>query len=263
MLSLKDKTILVTGASSGIGRACARQCAAQGANLILCARRLDRLRDLADELHRASGVRTLPLELDITNFERVDKAIGGLPEEWRRVDVLINNAGISLHLDKVQEARISDWDKMIDTNIKGLLYVTRLILPGMIERDSGHIVNLGSIAALETYPAGNVYCATKSAVKALSQAMRLDVNGTAVRVTLVEPGMTKTEFALVRWDGDEQKASAMYEGVDHLTPEDVAEVIVFCLTRPARDNIADVVLTPTQQASIYVTHRRKQPSGGN
>lgn len=257
MQSLRDRIVLVTGASSGIGLACAEAFAAAGADVIVGARRLERLERLAEKIRREHGVRALPLRLDIADYRQVEAALSSLSVDWREIDILVNNAGVSLHLDKMQEARIEDWEGMIDTNVKGLLYMTRLLLPGMIARNRGHIFNLGSIAALEAYPAGNVYCATKAAVKMLSQATRLDVNGTNIRVTLIEPGMTKTEFALVRWDGDAAKADAMYEGVDHLTPADVAEIIVFCATRPPHVDINELVVTPTQQASIYVTHRRK------
>lgn len=194
----------------------------------------------------------------MTEYQGVARTIENLPPEWREIEVLLNNAGLSRHLDKMQDAAIGDWEQMIDTNVKGLLYMTRLILPGMIRRGSGHIVNIGSIAGLEVYPQGNVYCASKAAVKALSHATRLDTSGTGVRVTLVEPGMTKTEFALVRWDGDEQKANEMYGGVDYLTAEDIAEAIVFCATRPPHVNIGEVVITPTQQASPYVLSRKKR-----
>ncbi|MGE5607520.1 MAG: SDR family NAD(P)-dependent oxidoreductase [Bacteroidota bacterium] len=257
MYSLSGKTVLITGASSGIGEACARAFAAIGANLILGARRIDRLQELAAKIHEQYQVKILPVAMDVTDYSALEKTIQSLSPEWDEIEVLVNNAGLSLRLDKMQEARISDWETMIDTNVKGVLYLTRLVLPGMIRRNRGHIINLGSIASLTVYPGGNVYCATKSAVKALSEATRMDVNGYDIRVTLVQPGMTKTEFAMVRWSGDREKADQMYEGVEYLTPDDIAEVITFCATRPLHVDIGEVVITPTQQASIFVTHRKK------
>lgn len=260
MISLDGKTVLVTGASAGIGEACVRAFASLGARVIAGARRLDRLERLAQELMENGKAEVLPLRLDVTDYKGVRDAIDGLPADWSEIDILVNNAGLSRRLDPVYGADVADWDEMIDTNVKGLLYVTRLVLPGMRQRDRGHIVNLGSIAGIQAYPGGSVYCASKHAVRALSEAMRLDLNGTSIRVTLIEPGMTKTEFQLVRWRGDEARARDAYRGVDCLTAEDIADIIVFCVTRPAHVDISEVVVMPTQQASTTLMHRRAEPA---
>jgi 3-hydroxy acid dehydrogenase / malonic semialdehyde reductase len=260
MYSLKGKTVLITGASSGIGRACARSFAAVGAKLLLGARRKERLEALTREIMEKYQIDVFPITMDVTRYEALEESLSGLPPEWKEVEVLINNAGLSLTLNKLQDADIKDWDTMIDTNVKGLLYVTRLVLPGMVERNRGHVINIGSIAGLGAYPGGNVYCATKAAVRILSDGMRMDVFGKSIRVTNIDPGMVKTDFSLVRWKGNQELSDKTYEGVDYLTSEDLAEVIVFCATRPAHVNIGELVITPTDQVSFSMVNRKsKQP----
>jgi NADP-dependent 3-hydroxy acid dehydrogenase YdfG len=256
MHSLKGKVVLVTGASAGIGRACARAFAAEGAKILACARRADRLGALAADLKKEFGVPVRHFALDIRDRAAVDKAIGGLAEEWRPIEVLVNNAGLSRGLSKLHEGLVGDWEEMIDTNIKGLLYVSRAVIPGMVARGSGHIINIGSIAGREVYPNGNVYCATKFAVRALSQGLRLDLNGTALRVTEISPGMVETEFSIVRFHGDAGRAAKVYEGLTPLTGADIADAAVWCATRPPHVNVAEVVVTPTAQASTMVVHKK-------
>ena len=210
---------------------------------------------LADQLHAEFGVDTLPLKLDVRDQAAVARALGGLPERWAPIDVLLNNAGLSRGLDKLQEGKIQDWDEMIDTNLKGLLYVTRAVTPGMVARGRGHVINMGSIAGHEIYPNGNVYCATKFAVVTLSKGLRLDLVGTGVRVTCVDPGMVETEFSLVRFRGDAPRAEKVYQGFQPLTAADIAETVVWCATRPPHVNIEDIVIFPTAQASATLTHR--------
>ena len=255
-MTLKDQTILITGASSGIGAACAYAFAQAGAKLILTARRHDRLEQLADQLKQQFGAQTHLLSLDVTDRDQVKSALKDLPEDWAAIDVLVNNAGLSRGLDKLYEAEIQDWEEMIDTNVKGLLYVTRSLVPGMVSRGRGHVVNIGSIAGHQTYVGGSVYCATKAAVKVLSEGLKLDLLGTPVRVTSVDPGMVETEFSQVRFRGDGDRASSVYEGVVPLTPEDIAEIILFCVTRPAHVNISDLIVLATDQASATMVHRR-------
>jgi 3-hydroxy acid dehydrogenase / malonic semialdehyde reductase len=256
MLSIKGYIGLVTGATSGIGAACAEAFAGAGVDLILIGRRADRLQEKAVELADKHGVRTLPVVLDVTNPADVAAAIAALPGEWANIDILVNNAGKARGLTKIQDGDLADWEDMIDTNIKGLLYVTRAILPGMLTRQRGHIFNLGSTAGHEVYPNGNVYCATKSAVFALNKAMRLDTNGSPIRVTSIDPGLVETEFSIIRFHGDEARAAKVYQGLQPLTPEDVADVMLFCATRPAHVNIEDVVMLPTAQASSLVVTRK-------
>ncbi len=258
MYSLKEKVVLITGASSGIGMACARIFAGAGARLLLGARRIDRLESLAREIEKKNHVDLLSLKMDVTRFEELEKTFSGLPREWKEVEVLINDAGLSLRLDKLYDGDVKDWDAMIDTNVKGLLYVTRLILPGMVERNRGHIINLGSIAGLGAYPGGNVYCASKAAVRMLSQGMRMDAFGKGIRVTHIDPGMVKTEFSLVRWKGNKELAEKVYEGVDYLKAEEVAEAILFCATRPPHVNIGELVITPTDQVSFTMVNRKNK-----
>ncbi len=256
MLSLKDKIVFVTGASSGIGQAAAEAFAALGARVLMCARRTDRLETLARRLETAHKVPVHPFGLDVRDRAAVDAAVAALPADWRAVDVLVNNAGLSRGLDKLPGGLVSDWEEMIDTNVKGLLYVTRAVLPGMIDRGRGHIINVGSVAGLEVYPAGNAYCATKFAVRALTKGLRLDLSGTPVRVSEVAPGMVETEFSLVRFHGDAERAAKVYQGLTPLSPEDIADAIVWCATRPLHVNVSDVVIWPTAQASTAVVHRK-------
>jgi serine 3-dehydrogenase len=255
MLSLKDKIVFVTGASAGIGESTARAFAALGAKVLMCGRRAEKLEELAAALAREHGVPAHAFGLDVRDQAAVDKAVAGLPDEWRPVEVLVNNAGLSRGLDKLPNGLVSDWEEMIDTNVKGLLYVTRAVLPGMIERGRGHVINVGSIAGHEVYPAGNVYCATKFAVRALTQGLRLDLNGTPIRVTEVSPGMVETEFSLVRFHGDAERAAKVYKGLTPLGPDDIADAVVWCATRPLHVNVSEVVVMPVAQASTTLVHR--------
>ncbi|MHC5610312.1 MAG: SDR family oxidoreductase [Nostoc sp.] len=258
MISLKNQIILITGASSGIGTACARIFAGAGAKLILAARRLERLQQLADTLSKDFSTEFHLLELDVRDRSAVESAISTLPPAWAEIDILINNAGLSRGLNKLHEGSFQDWEDMIDTNVKGLLYLSRYVVPGMVSRDRGHVVNLGSIAGHQTYPGGNVYCATKAAVRAISEGLKQDLLGTRVRVTSVDPGMVETEFSEVRFHGDSERANKVYEGVTPLTADDVADVIFFCVTRSPHVNINEVVLMPVDQASATLVNRRTE-----
>ncbi|MCA9726193.1 MAG: SDR family oxidoreductase [Candidatus Eisenbacteria bacterium] len=256
MSTLRDRIAFITGASSGIGRECARELARTGARLLLCARRKDRLDQLAQELHEEHGTDVHTFVLDVRDRHAVDQAISALPEAWRSIEILVNNAGLSRGLASIPDGEIEDWEEMIDTNVKGLLYVTRAVTPGMVARDRGHIVNVGSIAGREVYRGGGVYCATKWSVRALTQALRMDLHGTAIRVTTVDPGLVETEFSTVRFHGDEARAAAVYRGTRPLTPKDVAEVVAFCATRPAHVTLAEVVVLATDQATATLVNRR-------
>jgi serine 3-dehydrogenase len=255
MTSLRDKVVFITGASSGIGMSCARIFAADGARILIAARRADRLAKLADELRAAHGVPVHAFALDVRDAGAVERTIAGLPPEWAAIDVLVNNAGLSRGLDKIHEGKISDWEEMIDTNIKGLLYVSRAVIPGMVKRNSGHIINIGSIAGHEIYPGGNVYCGTKFAVKAISQGMRIDLVATPIRVSSVDPGMVETEFSVVRYHGDKARADKTYQGIAPLTGDDIADAVRYCATRPPHVNINDMIVMPQAQAGVLVVHR--------
>jgi len=254
-MDLSGKTVLITGASSGIGSACAESFAENGSRLVLAARRRDRLDAVAAGIEKRYGAQTLTVSLDVRDRTAVESAFAALPHGWREIDILVNNAGLARGLAPLQEGEIEDWEEMIDTNLKGLLYVTRAVLPGMVERGSGHVINIGSIAGHEVYPAGNVYCATKHAVAALTRATGIDTLGTGVRVSSVDPGMVETEFSLVRFHGDAQRAQSVYTGLEPLHPEDVAEAVVFCATRPAHANVREMVLMPTAQAAAVHAFR--------
>ncbi len=258
---LAGKTILITGASSGIGAACARSFAGAGARLLLLARREEKLAILVDELVAGGVDRSslYTLTADVRDRARIASVLGELPTEWRAIDILINNAGLSRGLSKLQAGEIDDWEEMIDTNIKGLLYVTRAVVPGMVARGSGHVVNLGSIAGHQVYPQGNVYCGTKAAVRSISEGLKIDLLGTPVRVTSIDPGMVDTEFSTVRFHGDATRAAKVYAGLQPLTAADIAETILFCLSRPAHVNISEILLVPTAQATPTLVHR---DSGG-
>jgi 3-hydroxy acid dehydrogenase / malonic semialdehyde reductase len=255
MVSLQNKIILITGASSGIGAACAKVFADAGARLILAARRYEKLEQLATTLQLTSQAAYL-VQLDVRDRAAVESTISHLPPEWSNIDILINNAGLSRGLDKLHEGNFLDWEEMIDTNIKGLLYLTRYVVPGMVERENGHIINIGSIAGHQTYPGGNVYCGTKAAVKAISEGLKQDLLGTPIRVTSVDPGMVETEFSQVRFHGDHQRARKVYQGVTPLTADDIADTIFFCATRPAHVNINEVILMPVDQASATLVNRK-------
>ncbi len=222
----------------------------------MCARRAERLEKLAETLEYEHKVAVHYFRLDVRDRDGVDRAVAGLPQEWRAIDVLVNNAGLSRGLDKLPQGLVDDWEEMIDTNVKGLLFVSRAVIPGMIERGRGHIFNIGSIAGLEVYPAGAVYCASKFAVRALSKGLRLDLNGTPVRVSEVVPGMVETEFSLVRFHGDAERAAKVYQGLTPLGPDDIADAVVWCATRPAHVNVSDIVIWPAAQASATLVHRK-------
>ncbi|AWG24447.1 SDR family NAD(P)-dependent oxidoreductase [Flavobacterium kingsejongi] len=247
------KTALITGATSGIGRATARVLAQQQYKIILCGRREDRLMELKEELSAMTSVHTLLF--DVRDKKNVLDSITGLPEDFAIIDILINNAGNAHGLDPIQNGDPEDWDAMIDINIKGLLYVSKAVIPGMVERKSGHIINIGSTAAKEVYPNGNVYCATKHAVDAINQGMRMDLNAYGIRVGGIHPGMVATEFSEVRFKGDAARAANVYKGFTPLQPEDIADIIQFVLSRPYHVNIADLVVMSTAQASSTIVNR--------
>lgn len=251
---LKDSLVCITGASSGIGRACAHIFAAAGCRLLLLARRRERLAELAGEL----AVPTHCVTADVRDRQAVENAFATLPPPWQAIDILVNNAGLSRGLERLPAGLSSDWEEMIDTNIKGLLWATRAVLPGMIARDQGHIINIGSISGHQVYQAGAVYCATKHAVRALSQGLRLDLLGTRVRVSSVDPGLVQTEFSLVRFHGDQERAAPVYEQYPPLQAQDVADCVLFCATRPAHVAVMDLVVMPQDQASVYASHRRQR-----
>jgi serine 3-dehydrogenase len=250
---LKNKNVFITGASSGIGKACALAFAREGSNLLLAARRKERIDALARNLEDTHGIMTHSIQLDVRNHDEVAGAISSLPPAWDHIDILLNNAGLSRGLTKLQDGEIRDWEEMIDTNVKGLLYVTRAVLPGMVRRNSGHVINMGSIAGHELYPNGNVYCASKYAVTAISQGLRMDLLGTNVRVSSVDPGLVETEFSEVRFRGDAQRAAQTK--MRPLKGEDIAEIVIFCATRPLHVDIAQVIVMPTDQASVNHVHR--------
>ncbi len=247
------RTVLITGATAGIGEAIARLLAANQFNLILTGRRTERLSALREELSAKTDV--LTLSFDVRKRSEVTEALQSLSGKWRTVDVLINNAGGAHGLDPIQSGSIDDWDTMIDANVKGLLYVSREILPGMVERKSGHVINIGSIAGREVYAGGNVYCASKFAVDALSRGMRIDLNTAGIKVTQISPGLVETEFSEVRFKGDKTKAAAPYKGIQPLVADDIADLVLFALTRPAHVVIADLVVFPVAQASATVVNR--------
>lgn len=253
---MKGKTIFITGATSGIGQACARKFAAMGCRLILNGRNLVKLSALEQELI-ASGVEVLVLAFDVRDREAMRMAVETLPEEWHNIDVLINNAGLVIGMDKEYEGSLEEWDIVIDTNIKALLAMTRLIVPGMVKRGCGHVINIGSIAGDAAYAGGSVYCATKAAVKSLSDGLRIDLVDTPLRVTNIKPGMVETNFSVVRFRGDKQKADAVYEGIRPLTGDDIADVVYYAASAPAHVQIAEVLVMPTYQATGTVCHRNK------
>ncbi len=250
------RTALITGATSGIGEATAHTLAAAGWRVIVTGRRAERLKSLKAELKQTFGVGVLTLAFDVRDPHQVAAALGTLPGAWREIDLLVNNAGGALGLEPIDQGDVGDWEQMIDTNVKGLLYVTRIVAPTMVERGRGHIINIGSIAGRQVYANGAVYCAAKHAVNALSQGMKIDLAGRGIRVTEIRPGMVETEFSEVRFHGDEERAAAVYEGIEPLTPEDVAEAVVWAATRPPHVCIDEIALTPRQQANAYYTYRK-------
>ena len=250
---MQNKIALITGATSGIGRATAKLFAQNGIKIILCGRRKDRLEKLSEELSELTEVHTL--NFDVRNKEAVFSAINSLPSEFSKIDILINNAGNAHGMDTIDEGNIDDWDAMLDINVKGLLYVTKAVLPKMIERKSGHIINIGSTAGKEVYPKGNVYCASKHAVDALNQGMRIDLNGKGIKVGAINPGLVETEFSEVRFKGDSERAEKVYQGFTPLKPEDIADVIWFAVTRPPHVNIADLTVMCLDQASSTIVNK--------
>lgn len=249
---------MITGATTGFGKATAVKFAKNGYNIIITGRRKELLDKLEKELHSVGKIKVLLLCFDVRKREEVESVIGSLTKEWQKIDILVNNAGLAVGLDHIQSGNMDDWDRMIDTNVKGLLYVTRSIAPLMVARNKGHIFNIGSIAGKETYEKGNVYCASKFAVDALSKSMRIDMLKNNIKVTLIAPGMAETEFSLVRFKGDEQKAKTVYKGIDALTADDIANVIYYCATLPDRVCINELVITPTQQASVNYNFKKAE-----
>jgi 3-hydroxy acid dehydrogenase / malonic semialdehyde reductase len=261
MNRLQGRRVLITGASSGIGEACARTFAAAGAHLLLSARRLPRLRSLEGELRGAHGVQVDVERLDVRDRAAVDAYVARLFGSDLLPDVLVNNAGLSRGLEPIHQGDVEGWDEMIDTNVKGLLYMTRAVLPHMVERDRGHVIHTGSIAGDTVYPSGNVYNATKFAVKALTEAMSLDLVGTRIRVSSVDPGLVETEFSEVRFHGDRERAAEVYRGYTPLSSRDVADVVLFVANAPAHVNVFRTVVYPTDQRNPYVLHREDPPAG--
>lgn len=243
-----SKIAFITGATSGIGKATATKLAEIGYDIMISGRRGDRLTAFENEL-KSRGTRVLTLQFDVRNQQEVQDAIANLPEEWKNIDVLVNNAGLAVGTSPIQEGVLDDWERMIDTNVKGLLYITRAVAPLMIKNNKGHIVNIASVAGKEVYPGGNVYCATKHAVDALSKAMRIDMLKHHIKVTNIAPGMVETEFSVVRYKGDQQAADNVYKGITPLTGEDIADTIVFAVTRPPHICLNDIQIMPTAQAS--------------
>ncbi len=244
------KTILITGATSGIGLAVAKKLANSKNNLILCGRRQHKLDEISNELSKITNV--LPLCFDVSNKKEVNKVLENLSDEFSSIDILINNAGNAHGLDTIQDGSLDDWDNMIDSNVKGLLYVSRVIMPKMIENQNGHIINIGSLAGREVYEKGNIYCATKHAVNAISKAMRIDLNKTGIKVSEINPGLVETDFSNVRFKGDSDKAEKVYQGYKALQADDIADIIEFVINRPSHVNIADILVLPQAQASSSI-----------
>lgn len=252
-----NKTVLITGATSGIGLGCARKFAQNGDRLILTGRNEQRLNEIREELTE-KGTEVLTLVFDVRNREVAEKLMTGLPEEWKKIDVLVNNAGLALGLDPEYDGNLDEWETMIDTNIKGLLTMTRLVVPGMVERNSGHIINIGSVAGDAAYAGGNVYCATKAAVKTLTDGLRIDVINTAIRVTNLKPGLVETNFSNVRFRGDNERADSLYRGIKPLVGDDIADVAVYAANAPEHVQIAEVLILATHQASASMVVRGKR-----
>ena len=251
-----NKTVLITGASSGIGEGCARKFASHGARLILNSRSTDKLTALAEELKELYGTESYVLPFDVTDRKIAELCLNSLPDEWKSIDILINNAGLALGVDKEFEGDMSEWEVVIDTNIKGLLLMTRLVVPGMVARGKGHIINIGSIAGDAAYPGGSVYCATKAAVKALSDGLRIDLVDTPLRVTNIKPGLVETNFSMVRFHGDKERADNVYKGIKTLTGEDIAEVAYFAASAPEHIQVAEILVMPTNQATGTIVYKK-------
>jgi len=255
MESLKKKTVFITGASSGIGKACAYAFGKAGANLIISARRKNLIDEIADDIRKKFGVKVYAYKLDITKRDDVINSIKTLPVEFKNIDILINNAGLARGFNKFYEDNPDGWEEIIDTNVKGLLYATHAVLPGMIERKSGHIINIGSIAGREAYPKGAVYCASKHAVDAITRSLRMDTIDKNILVSTIDAGLVETNFSRVRFYGDEEKAENIYKGLTPLTGDDIADAVLYCATRPPHVNIAEITLLAARQASSTVVHR--------
>ncbi len=256
MKKLSNKIVFITGATSGIGKACAEAFANEGANLILTARRVSVLTKLANSLSKSYKIKTYTAQLDVRDNGEVKKVVASLPKEWKKIDILINNAGLASGFSDIDEGNIEDWNVMMDTNVKGLLYVSRAILPSMVKRKKGHIINIGSIAGHFVYPKGNVYNASKFAVNAITRAMRLDLYQKDIKISTVDPGMVKTDFSLVRFKGNKERANKIYEGMKPLTAEDIADAVLYCATRPQHVNIDEIMITPIAQASAIHVKRK-------
>lgn len=250
------KTILITGASSGIGEGCARKFASQGARLILNSRSADKLTALAEELKEKYDAECYVMPFDVCNRDSAAAALNALPQEWKSIDVLVNNAGLAIGVDKEYEGNLDEWDVVIDTNVKALLSMTRLVVPGMVDRGRGHIINIGSIAGDAAYPGGSVYCATKAAVKALSDGLRIDLVDTPLRVTNIKPGLVETNFSVVRFRGDKQKADNVYRGIKPLNGDDIAEVVYFAASAPEHMQVAEILVMPTYQATGTIVSKK-------
>ena len=251
-----NKIILVTGATSGLGKAIAIEFAKNGFNVIITGRRKDRLSELEKDISKIGQGKVLSLNFDVRKSDEVKAAIDNLPQEWKKIDILVNNAGLAAGSEHIDQGNIDDWDRMIDTNLKGLLYMTKAISPLMVKENKGHIINIGSIAGKEAYENGNVYCATKAAVKSLSKSTRIDLLKHNIKVTCIEPGMAETEFSLVRFHGDAERAGNVYKGIDAMTGEDIAQIVYWCATLPAHICINELDVTPTQQASVVYNYRK-------
>ena len=249
MSRLNDKIVFITGASAGIGEACAYDFAREGANLILCARRIEVLEKLVNNIKQEFGVKVHYFQLDVRDRYAVESEISALPDEWKNIDILVNNAGLARGFGKMDNGELDAWEEMIDTNVKGLLYISRLVLPLMTARNRGHVINIGSVAGHEVYPNGNVYCATKFAVHALSKGIRYDLLDKKIRVTTIAPGLVETEFSEVRFSGDKERAKQVYKGIKPLVAKDISDLVLFAATRPEHVNINEIEVTPTAQAS--------------
>lgn len=257
MNSLKNKIVFVSGATSGIGKSCAYAFAKEGANLIINARRINLINEIGDDIRNKYGVKVYGFKMDVRNKDEVDHSIDSMPDEWKKVDILVNNAGLAVGFNKLQEDDPKNWEIMIDTNVKGLLYVTHKILPGMIERKSGHIINIGSIAGHIAYPKGAVYCATKHAVDAITNSLRMDTIDKGILVSTIDPGLVETNFSNIRFSGDTEKAKNVYKGLTPLNGDDIADAVVYCASRPPHVNIAQITMLAARQASATLVYREE------
>lgn len=252
---MQNKVVFITGASSGIGAACAEKFASQGSKLLLCARRLDKLNALAHKLEKTYQISTYTFQLDVSDKNAIKKSLTELPTSWQKIDLLVNNAGFAIGMDHIANGNPDDWDKVIDTNLKGLLNITHAVLPNMIKKKEGHIINISSIAGHNVYPGGAVYCATKHAVGAITKALRIETLGTGVKISTIDPGMVETEFSVVRFSGDTERAKTIYAGMTPLKAEDIADAILYCASTPRSVNIAEITVMPLEQASVLHVHR--------